>query len=67
MSDIPKSIKEEVVEFVGYTLHFHVLDNGKKVIDQDDAEKFFQDLMDGKVKLTDEDVATLNQYIEEGL
>lgn len=65
MGKTPKSIKTEMVEFLGYELRFHVLDNGKKVIEADDVEGFLKYLEKENPPMTSEDVTTLNQYIGE--
>lgn len=65
MSKIPKSIKTEMVEFLGYELHFHVLDNGKRIIEAEDVEGFMKYLAEDEPRMTEEDVETLNQYLEQ--
>ncbi|MDQ9391216.1 hypothetical protein [Serratia marcescens] len=40
--DLPTSIAEETMEVAGIQVKVHVLDNGQRVIADEDAEKLFQ-------------------------
>lgn len=64
MRKLLKSVGQQEVEFLDYKLHFHVLDNGQKIIEEDDVNKFVKDMMAGKIAMTHEDIATLNEYIK---
>lgn len=41
---IPKSIAESEIVLFGVTLHCHVLDNGERIIDQEDVDRLFEAL-----------------------
>lgn len=62
---IPKSIRHENIEFLGYPFTLHTLDNGVKVFEEGDMTVFMRALSDGTVNPTKEDIATLNQYLKE--
>ncbi len=65
MGKIAKSLKAETVEFLGYELTFHKLDNGKKVIEAESLEGFMKYLQEEQPPMTQEDIQTISQYLEE--
>lgn len=52
MSKIPKVVSTGEINLGGFIMHVHQLDNGQRVIDVEDVEKFFSP--DNTVEMTPE-------------
>jgi hypothetical protein len=63
VSNIPKSIAQGVFNLGGMKLRTHVLDNGQRVIDANDMEKFFELMMNGEVAITEADAMEFARFM----
>lgn len=41
--DLPKVIREETINILGQKLRVYILDDGKRVVNAEDVEKFFKE------------------------
>lgn len=61
MSKLPKSIATSEIDLGGFIMRVHQLDNGQRVINSDDIERFFL----GEFELNPENAIKLAQLIKE--
>jgi hypothetical protein len=59
MTDLPKSIGTGVVRILGVELHFHMLDNGQRIIEAEDVEALFAKMTE--TRLTDYEIDMLSR------
>jgi UDP-N-acetyl-D-mannosaminuronate dehydrogenase len=65
MADLPKSVASNIIHIAGLPLRCYVLDNGMRVIDADDAERFFKMLETGEAEITAEQADELARFIKQ--
>lgn len=63
MSKLPKSVAEGVINLGGVSLKTYVLDNGNRVIDVDDAERFFELLGTGELTISEGDALEFARFV----
>ena len=64
MSEIPKAIHEEVIELCGVKLRCYQLDNGQRVIEQDDLTALFEVWESpGTLDMTEAETTRLVEFI----
>ena len=62
---IPKSIHSSEITVFGVTLHCHVLDNGMRIIDQEDVDRLFSALdIDGSASAKKEAMEALARFCQ---
>ena len=60
---LPKAISSGVMNLGGIPLKVYVLDNGDRVIDADDAKRFFKLLETGEAEITKGDAESFAKFI----
>ena len=63
---IPKAIKEGNIKIGGMTLQMLVLEDGQRVIEEQSFLNFMNAMVDGTLKLSDNDAVTLAKAIQLG-
>lgn len=59
----PKSIAQGVINLGGFKLRTHVLDNGQRVIEADDMERFFKLLETGEINISEADATEFAKFM----
>lgn len=62
---IPKSVSQGQLDLGDFIIHFHVLDNGRKVVEADDVEEFTRRLFNGTLNLTRDQMLEIGEFIKE--
>lgn len=66
--DLPKSIRSEVLNIFGIDLHVHVLDNGQRIIDEQDVVRLFTRMSeDDCPAMTQRECDVLARFITKGI
>jgi len=66
MSNLPKVIKEGILNMGSFQLKVYVLDNGQRIIDEQGMKDFITWLKNGKIEETEKFSKTLSEFIYQG-